>query len=145
MTKSIPPHTEEGDKLILFDGVCKLCNRWSQFIIKYDKKHIFKLASVQSSEGQAILRYFDMPTQTFDTMLYIENGLAFEKSDAFLKIISQLPLPFSLLRLCKILPLSLRNWGYDRIALNRYTLFGKYDQCILPSTDHNKRFLSGDE
>lgn len=140
-----PPYMGKQDKVILFDGVCKLCNKWSQFIIEYDKQHIFKLASVQSNEGKAILRHFNMATETFNTMLYIEGSQAFTKSDAFLRIIQQFPFPFKALALFKYLPKAVKDWGYDRIALNRYALFGKYDQCILPSPDHNKRFLSLDE
>ena len=137
-----PPYLRENSKLILFDGVCKLCNAWSRFIIKYDTNRIFTLASVQSQEGQAILTYLDMPTEYFDTMLYVEGTRAFNKSDAFLKIVSQLNLPWRALVIVRVIPHHIRDWCYDRIALNRYTLFGKYDQCLLPSPDHDERFLN---
>ena len=68
-----PPYITENDCVILFDGVCKLCNAWSQFIIKYDTQQLFKLCSVQSPEGQSILKHFNMPTDHFDTMLYVEG------------------------------------------------------------------------
>ncbi len=143
--QTTPPHMTKEDKVILFDGVCKLCHFWSQFTIKYDKKRVFKLASVQSPEGQRILAHFGMPTDQFDTMLYIENNLSHEKSDAFLKIIRQFPLPWRALFIFSVIPKAIRDWGYDRIALNRYVLFGKYDQCILPTADHKSRFLNPQE
>lgn len=137
-----PPNVDVNDCVILFDGVCKLCNAWSQFIIKYDKQQQFKLCSVQSPEGQSILKHFDMPTEHFDTMLYVEGDQCFDKSDAFLNIVNKLGFPWRLLYVIKIMPKQVRNWLYDRIALNRYALFGKYDSCILPTKETEKRFLS---
>jgi predicted DCC family thiol-disulfide oxidoreductase YuxK len=135
------PYITEKDQLILFDGVCKLCHGWSRFIIKHDRNHVFKLATVQSEKGQAILEHFDMPTSHFDTMLYIENNQAYEKSTAFLKVVKKLPYPLKLLQVCYLIPRFIRDWFYDRIALNRYRLFGKYNECLLPTADHNSRFL----
>ena len=141
MTNHTPPYMSPDDKVILYDGVCKLCNAWSIFIIKYDRAHIFKLASVQSTEGQALLKHFNMPTTHFDTMLFIDGNIAYSKSTAFLNIVRLLPAPFNLLHVFHILPTFLRDWCYDRIALNRYNLFGKYDQCLMPSPEHRQRFL----
>ena len=141
VVKKYPPNIGENDCVILFDGVCKLCNAWSQFIIKVDTQQRFKLCSVQSPEGQNILRHFAMPTDHFDTMLYVEGNKCFDKSDAFLKVINKLALPWRLLYLFKIIPKGLRNWLYDRIALNRYNLFGQYDSCILPTKENEHRFL----
>jgi predicted DCC family thiol-disulfide oxidoreductase YuxK len=135
------PYISEKDQLILFDGVCKLCHGWSRFIIKYDRDHTFKLATVQSEQGQAILEYFKMPTSHFDTMLYIENNMAYEKSTAFLKVVNKLPYPFKPLQVFYLIPRFIRDWFYDRIALNRYKLFGKYDKCLLPTADYDNRFL----
>ena len=138
---SYPPNMSKNDCVILFDGVCKLCNHWSQFIIKVDKQQRFKLCSVQSPEGQSILKYFDMPTDQFDTMLYVEGSQCFEKSDAFLNVVKKLSYPWRLLYFFKIVPRRLRNWFYDRVALNRYALFGQYDTCMLPTTKNEARFL----
>ena len=139
--ENLPPHISDKDRVILFDGVCKLCNAWSRFIIKYDLQHVFKLASVQSDEGQAILRHFGLPTDYYETMLYIEGAKAYEKSTAFLKVVRLLPFPIKLISICSLVPKFIRDWVYDRIALNRYKLFGKYKQCILPTADHESRFL----
>jgi len=139
--KEYPPNVGVNDCVILFDGVCKLCNAWCQFIIKVDSQQRFKLCSVQSPEGQRILGHFSMPTEHFDTMLYVAGNQCFDKSDAFLNVIHKLALPWRLLYLFKIIPKGIRNWFYDRIALNRYHLFGKYDTCMLPNKENENRFL----
>lgn len=138
---NLPPHLNSNDKLVLFDGVCKLCNAWCQFLLKCDKEAIFKLCSVQSPEGQDILKWFDLPTDSYASMIYVEEGCAYVKSAAFIRIIAKLPNPWRQLRHIGILPKRLRDWCYDRIALNRYTLFGRYQSCALPSAEHQHRFL----
>ena len=140
-TQNLPPHINFDDNVILFDGVCKLCNGWSRFILKYDINHIFKLASVQSEKGKDILKYLGMPTEHFDTMLYLQGEKVYKKSTAFFNIVRLLPFPISLLSVFRIIPLPIRDWMYDRVALNRYYLFGMYEQCVLPEEKHRNRFL----
>jgi predicted DCC family thiol-disulfide oxidoreductase YuxK len=135
------PYLQHHENLILFDGVCKLCNAWSNFIIRHDRQRRFRLASVQSPEGKAVLAHFGYPTDYFDTMLVVRKGACFEKSDAFFVVMAELGLPWALTPVFKLLPRGLRNWMYDRIALNRYRLFGRYEVCSLPAPDHVGRFL----
>jgi predicted DCC family thiol-disulfide oxidoreductase YuxK len=85
-TMQYPPYLKKDDKVVLFDGVCKLCNGWSQFLLKQDKAGVLKLCSVQSNEGQAILAWFGLPTDHFETMLYVDGYKAYQKSDAFLHV-----------------------------------------------------------
>lgn len=139
--QTLPPHIEAHDKVILFDGVCKLCNAWSAFIIRHDNDRVFKLCSVQSAQGQAVLAHFGYPTDHFDTMLYVEGGHCYQKSDAFLRIVNQIGRPWSLLKAFKLIPAGPRDWCYDRIARNRYRWFGRYDVCVLPDADHSFRYL----
>jgi len=138
---SFPPHVGEYDQVIMFDGVCKLCNGWSRFIIRFDVQKKFKLCSVQSEEGQAILQWFGYPTDYFETMLLVQGNIALEKSDSFLAVVAQLPFPWRLMHIFKWLPKGWRDWCYDRIALNRYKIFGRYDVCMLATPDHATRFL----
>ncbi len=135
------PYISTNDKVILFDGVCKLCNAWCRFIIRYDKNRLFKLVSMQSEKGQTILEYLERPTDYFETMLYLENNELYEKSAAFIRIVKHLPFPISLLFILKLIPNIIRDYVYDRIALNRYKLFGKYKECRLPTKEHNSRYL----
>lgn len=140
----LPPHVKAHDKVVLFDGVCRLCNGWAKFLLRHDKPGVFKLCSVQSTEGQAILKWFGLPTDTFETMLLVEGDVSYTKSESFLRVISQLPQPWRSIAVLKIFPKPLRDWTYDRIALNRYRLFGRYDYCMTPSAENQKRFIGHD-
>jgi len=139
--QSLPPFIQVGERVVLFDGVCKLCSGWVRFLIRHDPQQRFRLASVQSVQGQALLAWSGLPSERFDTMAYIEDGQLLVRSDALLRIVAQLPGPWWLLALLRVLPRPVRDWCYDRIALNRYRLFGRYDSCLLPSADHERRFL----
>lgn len=129
------------ERVVLFDGVCKLCSAWAHFLIRFDTQKKFKLATVQSDTGQAVLRMVGLPTDHYETMVLLDKGKLHTQSTAFLQIVSQLPLPWPLLSIGWMLPRFIRDWLYDRIALNRYRLFGKYDYCMLPSEEHKTRFL----
>lgn len=139
----LAPNVNIGDRVVLFDGVCKLCAAWAKFLIKHDKKRFFTLATVQSEEGQAILDWYGLPLEYYETMVYVEGESIYIKSSAFLKVMGSLPAPWPLFCIFSLVPRVIRDWLYDRIALNRYALFGKYDTCLLPDTDHKSRFLGG--
>jgi predicted DCC family thiol-disulfide oxidoreductase YuxK len=139
---NLPPNVSSTDNVILFDGVCKLCNAWSNFIIQHDPQGVFKLCSVQSEEGQKILKHFGLSTEVYDSMLYVEGDQFYLQSDAFFKVAAQLRFPWKAVCIFRVIPKPIRNWLYDRIALNRYRLFGKYDYCSLPTADHEARYLS---
>lgn len=136
-----PPPIGAHDRVILFDGVCKLCNAWSRFILRYDRAQRFKLAPMQGPAGQRILAHLERSTTIFDTLLYVEGDRAFEKSDAVLRIVVQLGWPWKLLAAARLCPRVIRDWCYDRVARHRYRLFGRYAQCVLPRADHAGRFL----
>ncbi|AGI23264.1 thiol-disulfide oxidoreductase DCC family protein [Pseudomonas sp. MT3] len=137
----LPPDMLPGDKVVLFDGVCRLCTGWSRFLLRHDRDRRLKLCSVQSPEGQAILDWFGLPTDYFDTLLYIDGHCGYERSEAFLRVIGQLPAPWNWLRVLWLVPMSLRDGLYDRIARNRYRLFGREDRCLMPSAEYRGRFL----
>jgi predicted DCC family thiol-disulfide oxidoreductase YuxK len=139
---SLPPGVTAADRVILFDAVCKLCNGWARFLIRFDRDKRFKLATVQSPEGQAILAFYGMPTHEFETMLLVEGPRAFTKSTAFIRVVARLPFPWPLAAAAWVVPAFIRNWLYDRIARNRYAIFGRYDTCVIPSADHAGRFLT---
>lgn len=140
----LPPNVGATDKVILFDGVCKLCNAWSNFIIKHDHQHVFKLCSVQSNEGQKILRHLGLSTEVYESMFVVEGNGVYQQSDAFFQVVAKLGYPWKFICVFRMVPKLLRNWIYDRIALNRYRLFGKYDTCLLPAADHDTRYLADD-
>lgn len=127
--------------VILFDGVCKLCSAWANFIIEHDTEHRFRLCSVQSAAGQRLLAQHGYPTDTFETMLVSDGERCFEKSAAFFFVMNRLGWPWRGLLVFRLIPRPLRDWLYDRIALNRYRLFGRYELCQLPTADHAGRFV----
>lgn len=130
-----------ADRIILFDGVCRLCNGWANFIIQYDHRHVFKLCSVQSVQGARLLKHFGYPTDAFETLLLVEGGRCYVRSEAVFRVLDGLGWPWRLLTVLRAVPAALRDWLYDRVALNRYALFGRYAQCRLPTPDHAGRFL----
>ena len=137
----LPPFLQPGDRVLLFDGVCKLCNASVRFVIRHDSQRRIKLASVQSPQGQALLAWFGLPTAQFDSVVLIEEGRLSQRSDAFIRLMAQLPAPWRWLRLLRGVPRPLRDGVYNLIARNRYRLFGRLDVCLLPSPDHQGRFL----
>ena len=138
---SLPPGVEEADRVVLFDGVCNLCGAWARFLIRADKKHIFKLAAMQSEEGESILRWHGLPTDQFDSMVLVEGARISTRSAAFLGVMRHLPLPWRLLWVFSALPKVFRDWAYNVIATNRYVLFGRTETCLVPNAEHEQRFL----
>ena len=137
------PLLKPGETVVLFDGECKLCNGWVRFIMRHDRQWRLKLAAVQSPEGQALLAWAGLPLDQFDTLAVIRDRQYWVRSDAVFEIIAQLPGAWRPLLLLRGIPRGLRDWIYDKIARNRYRLFGRYDTCLLPDPDHEQRFLKG--
>lgn len=126
--------------IILFDGVCNLCNHSVQFIIKRDRKGIFKFASLQSAVAQDVLK--KMNAKNFpDSIAYIEEGKLFTKSDAALRIARTLNGGWRFLYYFIFIPRVIRNAVYGFIARNRYKWFGKKQSCMVPATGLAARFL----
>lgn len=136
------PLLKDGETVVLFDGTCKLCNGWAKFIIRHDRLHRIRLATVQSSQGQQLLAWAGLPTDHFNTIVLIAENRFFVRSDAMFEILARLPPPWPLLRGARCVPLALRDWIYDKIALNRYRLFGRYDTSRTPTADHPQRFMN---
>ena len=134
---------ERHKKLILFDGVCNLCNAWVQYVIKRDKKDNFRFAALQSDIGQGIIDEFKIDTKNTDSILLYSNeeGLCY-KSTAVLKIAQGLGLPYNLASIFYIVPPFIRNWVYDFVARNRYKWYGKQDECMIPTPELKSKFLS---
>ncbi|GMV90363.1 MAG: thiol-disulfide oxidoreductase [Candidatus Hydrogenedentota bacterium] len=127
--------------VLLFDGVCNLCNGAVQFIIKRDTDAQFRFASLQSDAGQALLNQHDLPTEDFDTMVYIEGDTVYTKSTAGLRIARRLGGLWPLLYAFIVIPRPIRDAVYGVIVRNRYRWFGKRDDCMVPTPDLRARFL----
>lgn len=127
--------------VILFDGLCNFCNAGINFIIKQDKKKIFRFAALQSEAGQYLLQQFKLPTEGFESFILIENGKVFQKSAAGLKVYGKLPWYWGWTQLAWIAPKVIRDAVYDWIARNRYKWFGKKEACMIPTPQVRSRFL----
>lgn len=129
-------------KLILFDGVCNLCNSSVLYVIKRDKTNQFMFTALQSEAGQQIIDHFNINTSKVDSILLYtpEKGITY-KSTAALKIASKLGFPTYLLSVFLIVPSFIRNWVYDFVAKNRYKWYGKKDACMIPTPELKSKFL----
>ena len=130
-------------KLILFDGVCNLCNSSVQYVIKHDKENIFLFAPLESETGQKIINHYNIDTSKTDSiLLYTEDNGIDSKSTAALKIASKLGFPRNLLTIFFVVPTFIRNWIYDYIAKNRYNWYGKRSECMIPTPELKSKFIN---
>jgi predicted DCC family thiol-disulfide oxidoreductase YuxK len=127
--------------VILFDGVCNLCNRSVQFVIAHDRRSYFRFAPLQSETGQRLLAAHALSRDALETVVLIEDGAAYTRSDAALRIVRRLSGLWPLLRHFRIIPRPLRDWVYTQIITHRYQWFGKRDTCMVPEPGMRDRFL----
>jgi predicted DCC family thiol-disulfide oxidoreductase YuxK len=127
--------------LVLFDGVCNLCNGAVLFLIRQDRLAKLTFASLQSAYGRHQLVQFNWPTDRLNTMLLIKEGKIFHKSNAILEIAFSLPGLWPIFYVFKIVPAFIRDFIYDFVAKNRYSWFGKKDECMIPTPTLLERFM----
>ena len=127
--------------VILFDGVCNLCNGAVQFIIKRDSKNRFHFAALQSTYGQHQLQKLDIPTTALHSIILVDGDKFYQRSNAVLEICKHLRGLWPTLYIFKIVPAFLRDGIYNFIANNRYRWFGRQDQCMIPTPALKARFL----
>jgi predicted DCC family thiol-disulfide oxidoreductase YuxK len=121
------------ENLILYDGKCNLCNYTLQFILKRDKLKIFNYLPLQSSQAEELLKTIQFNQPDINSVIFIENGQAYIKSEAFFRIASNLGGLFKIMTVFRILPKKFSDWIYDVIAKNRYNWFGKKEVCMIIS------------
>jgi predicted DCC family thiol-disulfide oxidoreductase YuxK len=134
----IPAH---ANNLIVFDGVCVLCNGMVQFIIRRDKAARFHFVTAQSKTGEALYARLGKKSGDYETFFFIADCKIYEKFDAVLAVMARLGWPWRAFGVFKPLPLWLKNWLYDRVARNRYWLFGKRESCMVPDAALKARFV----
>jgi predicted DCC family thiol-disulfide oxidoreductase YuxK len=133
--------------LVLYDGVCGLCNGLVQFILRHDHRGVFKFAPIQGPTGRAILTSLgsdpDLPS-SFHVVAGHGTGHSqvFAKSDAVVFVARRLPWPWRMAGTLRLFPRSWRDSAYDLIARTRYRWFGRYDQCLLPQPEFKNRFIN---
>ncbi len=127
--------------IILFDGVCNFCNTSINFIIRQDKKKIFRFAALQSGAGKEFLEKYILPKDYLESFILIDKGKVYKSSAAGLKLYNKLPWYWKWTQIFWIVPKFIRDGVYNFIAKNRYKWFGKKESCMVPSPKLKERFL----
>ncbi len=131
----------DRNPVILFDGVCNLCNNAVDFIIRHDKKKIFRFASLQSEAAKKMLALTQPDNDSLDSVILIENDKVYTRSTAALRITRYLDKGWPLLYSLIIFPRIIRDWQYNFIAKRRYKWFGKKSSCRIPTEAEKQLFL----
>jgi predicted DCC family thiol-disulfide oxidoreductase YuxK len=137
---------EPAKSIVLYDGVCGLCNRFVRFVLQRDQRQKFRFASLQGPVAAAILNRHDVTVTALQTVYVLSTAHGREqllaRSDAALFVLAELDGPWRFgAALLRLLPQILRDWGYDIIARNRYRWFGRYETCPLPNEKDRNKFL----
>lgn len=133
---------ETSGPILFYDGVCGLCDRLVQFVLRRDRRARFRFAPLQSDVATQTLGHFGKDPNDLDTVYVLPgDGRLLSKARAIFYILAELGLPWSLVAAFGVLPTAIVDWFYDRVAKNRYRLWGKRDRCRLPSAQERARFL----
>lgn len=127
--------------LVLFDGVCGLCNRTVDFIIARDPAAHFRFVPCQSRAGTMLLGHLGLPTDSYDSFVLVDAGVPYLRSDGYIRICRQLSGRARLGACLRFLPRSLRDSGYDMVASRRHRLFGRHETCRVPTQEEAGRFI----
>lgn len=137
-----PAPNDTQQPVVIFDGVCGLCNRSVDFIMKYDRQQQFVFAPNQSEAAQKLLQAGGIDAFDVDTIYLYDNETFYKKSTAALRIASTLPWPWKAASVARLVPAPARDKVYELVAENRYRWFGKRETCRIPTPDERSRFLS---
>jgi predicted DCC family thiol-disulfide oxidoreductase YuxK len=135
------PAFPDDKALVVFDGVCVLCSASARFILRRDHARRFRFATAQSPLGQALFRHYGLDAQSFETNLVLFEGRAYGKLDTVAVAGTLLGGVWRALALLRVLPHAVGDWLYDRVARNRYRLFGRTEHCMMPPPEWRDRFI----
>jgi len=127
--------------IILFDGVCNLCNATVQWVLLHDRKDQFHFAALQSETGEAKLRRFGIEPGALNTVVLADENRIYTQSDAVIEVVSRLGGIWSLMAIFKVVPRPIRNAVYQWVGRNRYRWFGRREECWLPRPEWKKKFI----
>ena len=130
------------DAIIVFDGVCVLCSRWTRFVLRFDHAHHFRLAAMQTDAGRELLRSNGLDPDDPSTFIVIDGGRAYTESAALVQVLSRFSWPWRLVAgMLRVVPRAVRDAGYRMIARNRYAWFGRKELCLIPVPEQRARFV----
>lgn len=138
-----PVAVSEEHPVLLFDGVCNLCNDTVRFVVEHDSAGRVSFAPLQSPVGRALLDEFGLPTDTLDSVVLIDGDDSYRKSDAALRVARYLDGPWEAAGVFSVVPRPLRDVAYDLVADHRYRVFGRKESCPIPDAETRERFLDG--
>lgn len=127
--------------LIVFDGVCVLCNGWARFVTRHDRAGVFRFVTAQSAVGQQIYRDLGLDAQDFETLIVRLDGCYLLRSDAIIAVVTRFGGLWRAAALLRLIPRRLRDAAYGPLARNRYRIFGRHDTCPLPTPDLRARLM----
>jgi predicted DCC family thiol-disulfide oxidoreductase YuxK len=135
------PSWNEAQSLIVFDGECVFCSTFVRFVLRYDRDRRFSFTRAQSLLGQALYRHYQLNPMNYETNLVIRAGRLYEKLDALVTVMTSLGWPWRLFVVLRVIPRPIAAWLYDRVAKNRYRIFGRYQTCMVPSAELRARII----
>ncbi len=124
-----------GHVVVIFDGECNVCNGWADFLLRFDKRDIFRFAALQSEVGARLANGVE------GSIVLVDGSAVLVRSDAVLRMLALLGFPFSLAGIARVIPRGLRDAVYDFVARNRIKWFGRRDTCRVPTADERGKFL----
>ncbi len=135
------PAFEDDRPIIVFDGHCVLCSRFARFVLRHDRRAVFRLMAAQSPLGQALYRHYRLDPVNFETNLLIDGGRAWSKSAGTIRMFVKLGFPWTLAAALRLLPRSVLDHVYELVARNRLRWFGASAVCFVADPAHRDRFL----
>ena len=141
-----PPYTSAGSHVVLYDGVCGLCSRLVQFLLRHDRHRVFSFASLQSAVGKSLVERSGGNPCELASFYVVANyrtaaSRGFTRSDAALFVAHALGWPWSAAQIVRLVPRATRDRAYDVVARSRYRVFGRYERCLAPRPEFRNRFI----
>lgn len=127
--------------IVVFDAQCLLCSSWVKFLLRFDRRGVFRFASIQGAAGQALLAAAGLSVDGLQTLLLVDGKRNWQHTGAILRVLHALGWPWRLAWLLWVVPAPARDAAYRLVARNRYRLFGRSEACLMPPADHALRFL----
>ncbi|MBA1142888.1 thiol-disulfide oxidoreductase DCC family protein [Mesorhizobium neociceri] len=140
MTSSPEPF-DASQPLIVFDGVCVLCSGFVRTVVRLDRKNGFRFATAQLPFGEALFHKYELRTDSYEINLVLIGAAPFMRLDSFIAVMAELGWPWRAAKALLLIPRPLRDWLYERIAKNRYAIFGSKDSCEIPSAAMRARMI----
>jgi predicted DCC family thiol-disulfide oxidoreductase YuxK len=136
------PAFADDKPVIIFDGHCVFCSAWARFVLRVDRRGVYRLLPAQSQLGRALYRHYGLDPENYETNILVQDGRAWFKADGSIRMAVGLGFPWSAAAVFRLLPERWREGLYDLVARNRLRIFGRSDVCYLPRPEYRDRFLA---